>query len=143
MSRECRQPLSGSELLSCDDLTLLDRSELELLVMMLREDLAVLKAERDANDRAETLQGGGDIIEQWKERIRKTLFCDANLCFEEAQREPKPPVCSSCNDTHWVDTERGLVMCARCPVPCEKCRNGAFCDKTPCACECHSGKAAR
>lgn len=52
-------------------------------------------------------------------------------------------VCSRCNDTHlmsWDDGDR-MVSCTSCPVPCQKCRAGgygAFCGKTPCACECHT-----
>jgi hypothetical protein len=29
------------------------------------------------------------------------------------------------------------VHCTRCPTPCENCRFGAFCETTPCGCECH------
>lgn len=55
--------------------------------------------------------------------------------------DAKPtPVCSQCNDTHWVETEYGKRMCQYCPIPCQKCRvggNGPFCETTPCSCECH------
>lgn len=54
--------------------------------------------------------------------------------------QPIKPVCSTCNDTHWVDTERGRQLCQHCPVPCQSCReggNGPFCSETPCSCECH------
>ena len=53
----------------------------------------------------------------------------------------KKPVCNTCNDTH-IMTETGR-MCIRCPVPCQECRqggNGAFCEHTPCGCECHDPK---
>lgn len=50
----------------------------------------------------------------------------------------KKPVCDTCNDTHIMN-DKGW-MCTRCPVPCQECRqggNGAFCEHTPCSCECH------
>lgn len=34
-----------------------------------------------------------------------------------------------------------LVMCTRCPTPCQKCRaggNGPYCENTPCVCVCHT-----
>ncbi len=56
------------------------------------------------------------------------------------------PVCASCNDTHQVESwDHTVQMCTHCPLPCSKCRHGgigAFCSKTPCACECHAKKAA-
>ncbi len=53
---------------------------------------------------------------------------------------PKP-VCDTCNDTHMMSFhEDEYVMCTRCPVPCQKCRqggNGPYCTHTPCDCACH------
>lgn len=49
-------------------------------------------------------------------------------------------VCSTCKDTHRMEFGDQKVMCTHCPSPCEKCRkngNGAFCEKTPCDCQCH------
>ena len=49
------------------------------------------------------------------------------------------PVCVSCGDKHQNDGGR---LCTRCPVPCQRCRVdaiGAYCGKTPCACDCHVG----
>jgi len=47
-------------------------------------------------------------------------------------------VCDTCDDTHMmVMSERGDVMCTRCPVPCGDCRSGAYCKETPCDCSCH------
>lgn len=53
-------------------------------------------------------------------------------------------VCSTCNDTHRMELHGRVVMCTRCPVPCESCRQrvpgmgaGAYCAVTPCACPCH------
>lgn len=37
-------------------------------------------------------------------------------------------------------------MCTHCPVPCSKCRaggNAAYCEATPCSCECHSRDHAK
>lgn len=51
------------------------------------------------------------------------------------------PVCDHCNDTHRMSLRGDWVMCTRCPVPCQLCRYqgiGAFCENTPCACDCHS-----
>lgn len=61
----------------------------------------------------------------------------------------KKPVCDYCNDTHTMTLHRESgqeqeVACTRCPTPCQKCRaggRGAFCEKTPCACRCHTGPA--
>lgn len=51
------------------------------------------------------------------------------------------PVCSTCNDTHAMPLNGTEVMCTRCPVPCETCRQqtpqGPYCAVTPCACRCH------
>lgn len=58
---------------------------------------------------------------------------------------PHTPVCNHCSDTHLMpfgDPCRS-VPCTRCPVPCQKCRaggTGAFCEHTPCACECHGAR---
>lgn len=52
-------------------------------------------------------------------------------------------VCTQCNDTHRMtlhddDDEERLVMCTRCPSPCDKCgQGGPYCVKTPCPCDCH------
>lgn len=53
-------------------------------------------------------------------------------------------VCSTCNDTHRMELGDRVVMCTRCPTPCEQCRQrapgfgpGAYCGSTPCACACH------
>jgi hypothetical protein len=57
--------------------------------------------------------------------------------------ETKTPVCSHCDDTHWVEVEdNGPQMCQRCPLPCEKCRYGAYCETTPCPCSCHKHVSA-
>ncbi len=56
----------------------------------------------------------------------------------------RPPVCSTCNDTHQMDLRGAIVACTRCPVPCQRCRmggTGAFCESTPCACACHQKRA--
>jgi hypothetical protein len=51
---------------------------------------------------------------------------------------PERPVCKTCGDTHTMRLgEDREVPCTRCPVPCERCRSGAYCATTPCACECH------
>lgn len=55
------------------------------------------------------------------------------------------PVCSTCNDTHRMKLHGRTVPCTRCPTPCQKCRaggNGPFCERTPCACECHAPRAS-
>lgn len=44
-------------------------------------------------------------------------------------------ICYVCNDTHIMPEAKH--MCVYCPVPCQSCRNGAFCKKTPCDCKCH------
>lgn len=49
-------------------------------------------------------------------------------------------VCDHCKDTHLMPMEDRYVPCTRCPTPCQKCRAGgygAFCEQTPCDCECH------
>jgi hypothetical protein len=56
-------------------------------------------------------------------------------------------VCKTCMDTHRVDRHDGsVVMCTRCPRPCRKCAvgegRGAYCETTPCACDCHEAKPA-
>lgn len=76
----------------------------------------------------------------------------APLPLAAPDRAAKTPVCTICNDTHSMvlhrdgDADR-VVMCTRCPVPCQRCRadgNGPFCETTPCPCECHrSGVAVR
>lgn len=56
------------------------------------------------------------------------------------------PICSRCNDTHEMPAWNGSGAtwpCTGCPRPCDKstCRTSAcaaFCDVTPCACECHA-----
>ena len=50
------------------------------------------------------------------------------------------PTCKTCNDTHEMPLDDRMVMCTRCPVPCQSCRaggNGPFCETTPCVCACH------
>lgn len=50
------------------------------------------------------------------------------------------PICEVCRDTHTMQLPSSEVMCTHCPVPCQTCRRGgtgAFCETTPCACECH------
>jgi hypothetical protein len=66
----------------------------------------------------------------------------------EAEADPssrwpidRPPVCSTCNDTHAMTLGDRTVMCTRCPTPCQSCRAGGvgpFCGSTPCTCECHA-----
>lgn len=50
-------------------------------------------------------------------------------------------VCEVCNDTHMMPYGERRVMCTYCPVPCRKCAcdsgRGAFCETTPCDCDCH------
>lgn len=89
---------------------------------------------------------------------RRLLGCSCGFsCSNETQlsvhmtvaTSVKPePVCSHCNDSHSMDLDGRVVMCTRCPVPCEKCRQqrggnagpGAFCETTPCSCKCHEPK---
>jgi hypothetical protein len=59
------------------------------------------------------------------------------------------PICTTCADTHvmWLgdDGDSRKVMCTRCPVPCQQCReggNGAYCAVTPCPCGCHATSLA-
>ena len=52
------------------------------------------------------------------------------------------PVCDTCNDTHRMEVhdEHGdsrVYPCTHCPAPCERCRKGAYCETTPCTCDCH------
>lgn len=56
------------------------------------------------------------------------------------------PICSTCNDTHTMTLDGTVVMCTRCPVPCQECRSdgrGPFCETTPCACTCHEESQRR
>lgn len=61
------------------------------------------------------------------------------------EHQPGSPVCWTCNDTHVMELhsyggDSREVMCTRCPTPCQKCRAGgvgAFCEHTPCSCDCH------
>lgn len=59
----------------------------------------------------------------------------------KAEMATKTPVCVRCNDTHVIGLEDGQnISCTRCPVPCQKCRRGgrgAYCETTPCGCDCH------
>lgn len=54
--------------------------------------------------------------------------------------------CSGCGDTHRVDVDDRTVLCTRCPLPCEGCRDraggnpGAYCASAPCACPCHGDR---
>jgi hypothetical protein len=48
------------------------------------------------------------------------------------------PACSTCNDTHRMELREREAPCTRCPVPCQACRDGAYCATTPCACACHA-----
>lgn len=64
----------------------------------------------------------------------------ASLLHEAIAESASKPVCSVCNDTHYVDHDSGRQLCTSCPVPCQRCRaggNGPFCESTPCGCECH------
>lgn len=49
-------------------------------------------------------------------------------------------ICTTCEDTHWMQLGDRKVMCTHCPTPCDRCRGGggAFCVSTPCACACHT-----
>ena len=51
-------------------------------------------------------------------------------------------VCRTCQDTHEMSLGSRLVMCTFCPVPCVECARSLspYCEKTPCSCECHTGK---
>lgn len=69
----------------------------------------------------------------------------AEMEREERDQEESPPVCTTCNDTHQMplgeDDDRRMVMCTRCPKPCQRCRaggNGPYCERTPCSCVCHA-----
>ena len=59
-----------------------------------------------------------------------------------APEPPVRPVCSRCEDTHrvWSSAREQYEMCTSCPTPCQECRSGAYCQKTPCACGCHRKK---
>lgn len=72
------------------------------------------------------------------------LACSAR-CAEKFVNKTKTPakpkvVCTTCNDTHYMNVDERHVMCTQCPIPCEGCcgpPSGAFCEYTPCFCECH------
>lgn len=52
--------------------------------------------------------------------------------------------CSTCNDTHVMALFGNEVLCTRCPVPCDLCRQrpqGPYCASTPCLCGCHRASA--
>ena len=56
-------------------------------------------------------------------------------------------ICTTCNDTHMMlfGEYHDEVMCTHCPMPCQRCRaggHGAFCETTPCPCDCHAGHPA-
>jgi hypothetical protein len=64
--------------------------------------------------------------------------------YELAERDgyKREPVCKMCNDTHRFPHSGN--MCTSCPTPCPRCRSGkigAYCEETPCACDCHGKKA--
>jgi hypothetical protein len=54
-------------------------------------------------------------------------------------------VCKICNDTHqmWLTVLERNVLCTACPVPCDKCQQGAFCKEIHCSCSCHKEKKKR
>lgn len=57
-----------------------------------------------------------------------------------SEKPSAPHVCDHCKDTHLMPLDGRYVPCTSCPTPCPKCRQGgrgAFCERTPCACECH------
>jgi hypothetical protein len=51
------------------------------------------------------------------------------------------PVCPRCNDSHLMELNEREVPCTLCPTPCDECRGrvrkSAYCEETPCSCECH------
>lgn len=64
-------------------------------------------------------------------------------------RSPSRQICKTCKDTHRVPAPEGKTgpfgdetwMCTDCPIPCQECRagrNGPYCERTPCKCDCHS-----
>jgi len=60
-----------------------------------------------------------------------------------AEAQAARAVCATCLDTHTMTLRDRQVPCTFCPTPCEACRaggNGAYCAKTPCACDCHVGR---
>jgi hypothetical protein len=82
----------------------------------------------------------------WAEACEAARAALSPATAAEEQKPVRPsPVCSNCNDTHWVSVEDGPdQMCTRCPTPCQRCRaggTGSYCATTPCDCECHQKHA--
>ena len=77
----------------------------------------------------------------------RDALADVTAAYEAAVTKPlvvsagdAEPVCYRCHDTHLMDFDGRKVMCTSCPSPCEECRKdgtGAFCQTTPCECDCH------
>ena len=63
--------------------------------------------------------------------------------YEEPVKQSRP-ICTTCNDTHGVETERSTIMCTHCPTPCRKCASvngfGPYCATPHCDCNCHTTK---
>lgn len=82
------------------------------------------------------------IATQAREGIATTVG-QAEAAYDKVQQEkarPMTPVCETCSDTHKMDLHGATVMCTRCPLPCQECRQngtGPFCESTPCSCTCH------
>lgn len=118
-----------------------ERTRLRHYVRNLRAALDALDAVMDE----ESIPIGGDTaqnIASMAVQISNTISrADAYLLA--ARKARVGVVCKTCNDTHRMSfgEDRGEVPCTHCPSPCEKCRGGrgksAYCEHTPCACECH------
>lgn len=82
-----------------------------------------------------------------RESPRLSISDGDALTYEIFRRVTAPSspavVCETCNDTHSMELRGMVVMCTKCPTPCQQCRsggNGPFCETTPCACKCHVGR---
>lgn len=65
-----------------------------------------------------------------------------STCAKGCECKESKVVCGVCKDTHTMYLGGRAVPCACCPLPCQltTCRSTstqAYCDKTPCGCDCH------
>jgi len=121
--------------------------------------IAALKAQlADSRRLLEALGGRGHVfVPLGSVKLTSEAQAEWDLGMRQLEERARPvspaavaPVCSTCNDTHWMTLgdRVGNVMCARCPVPCDACRGklpggglGPYCATTPCPCECHVKRA--
>lgn len=103
----------------------------------LRTQLNALEVAAQREDQEAIRSASGWIKTDAKVIDQNCIFLQEELLIS---RSGNAPTCKVCKDSHVMILDDRAVPCTFCPVPCKECRLdkiGAYCESTPCPCDCH------